>query len=404
MHRVVITGIGIASPIGIGKQSFLENCFSGKIGISECDLFSTEKLRTNYFGCIPEILSYLPEEPEGESRTEALARIAAEELLDELKEYRKVLQNDRTCFCFGTLLGHTLHGLAWANGENSDMLAYAYDFIPHIRKMFDIKGGSYVSSAACSSGTAAAGMALEFIRNGIYDRAVIGGVDPLSEVSAYGFHSLKNLSPEICNPFDENRNGINIGEGSAFLLAETLESALERNAVIYGELAGYGLNNDAYHITAPDPEGTGAYLAMKNALQDGKIQPEQVQYINAHGTGTIHNELMETKAISHIFENNTESVHISSLKGQIGHCMGASGVLELAALLLAMQKQFCLPQPSLKQKMPEAGKIKIRQKAEPLKIEYALSNSFAFAGNTASILVRRYSDRKKEILNEFYLS
>lgn len=392
-QRVVITAMGIASPLGIGKKMFFENCISGNVGIKPCEVFSTEKLRTNYFGCIPEkSLPYLPESANEKSRTEAIAQLAARELLDEIGDDCEFLHNTKTCFCFGTLLGHTLHGLAYAETKNPEMLALSYSFIPEIRNLFGIKGGSYVSSSACASGTTVAGIAFEMIRNGIYDRAIIGGADPISEVSAYGFHSLKNLSSDICNPFDENRDGINIGEGSAFLLAETLESAQKRHASIYGEIVGYGLNNDAYHITSPDPEGTGACLSMCNALKDGNVSPEEVQYINAHGTGTTHNDNMETSAINKVFSSTETPLYISSLKGQIGHCMGASGVLELVAVMLAIKKGLYMPQPSLKNKMSESGKLKIHKDASELDINYALSNSFAFAGNTASILVKKYGE------------
>lgn len=390
-RRVVVTAIGIASPIGIGKSSFLENCKRGKIGISKCKVFSTEKLRTDYFGCIDDDnLPYLPEKAEDESRAECISKLAANELLSEIGNFNKDLCNKETCFCFGTLLGHTLHGLSWAKTEDSDFLLHSYDFIYKVRDMFGIKGGSYTASSSCASGTTAAGMAFEFIRCGSYERAIIGGVDPISEISAYGFHSLKNLSTGICNPFDANRDGINIGEGSAFLLAETLESAKKRNAKIYGEIIGYGLNNDAYHITSPDPNGQGAYMSMKNALDDAGIKPNDIDYINAHGTGTVHNDIMECKAVSNLFGDNPPC--LSSLKGQIGHCMGAGGALELAMLFLAMDNDLYMPEPSLKEKMPEGANIEIWSKAKKMKIKYALSNSFAFAGNTASIAVKKYDE------------
>lgn len=392
-RRVVITAMGITSAIGTGKEEFFRNCINGIVGINECNVFSVEKLRTKYFACVDnDKLVYKTESNEQPTRIEQLAKISADELMDELGDNISLIKNNsrKACFCFGTLLGHTINGLQYAENGDKKTLAYSYEFINNIKNFFGIKGGSYVSSAACSSGTTAIGMAFDLIKNGKYDVAVIGGADQISEVSAYGFHSLKNLSTGICRPFDENRDGINIGEGSAFLFAETLESAEARNAVIYGEIVGYGLNNDAYHITSPDPEGSGAYMSMKNALKDAKIKPSDIKYINAHGTGTVHNDDMETKAINRLFNDYDNELYISSLKGQIGHCMGASGVLELVAVLLAMKKNMYLPQPLLENKMATTEKMVILNKSRELNMEYALSNSFAFAGNTASVLIKKY--------------
>lgn len=390
-RKVVVTAMGITSALGTGKDEFFKNCINGTIGINKCEVFSTDKIKTDYFGCINDNnIIYKPSKSTDVSRVEQISQKSANELLKELGDYVEFIKENsrKVCFCFGTLLGHTLNGLKYIQDNDKDTLAFSYEFINNIKKMFYIKGGSYVSSSACASGTTAIGMALDLIRSGKYDMAVIGGADPISEVSAYGFHSLKNLSTDICNPFDANRNGINIGEGSAFLFAETLENAKKRGATIYGEIVGYSLNNDAYHITSPDPNGSGAYMSMYGAVKDANIDLKDIQYINAHGTGTTHNDIMEIKAINRLFSECNSPLYVSSLKGQIGHCMGASGVLELVALLLAMKNNVYLPQPSIKEKMPEAENIEILNKSIDLNIEYALSNSFAFAGNTASVLIK----------------
>lgn len=394
-RRIVITAMGITSSLGIGKEEFFNNCIQGKVGIDECKVFPTDRLRTKYFGCINDnSLLYKPKRATDFSRVEDISKSSAKELLEELGNHVEfVKQNARkVCFCFGTLLGHTLNGLKYSEDGDKDTLAFSYEFINNIRKMFPIKGGSYVPSSACASGTTAIGLALDLIRSGKYDMAIIGGADPISEVSAYGFHSLKNLSTGICNPFDANRDGINIGEGSAFLFAETLESAISRGATIYGEIVGYSLNNDAYHITTPDPNGSGAYMSMYGAIKDANISPNDVQYVNAHGTGTTHNDTMEVKAINRTFTNRDAPLYVSSLKGQIGHCMGASGALEIVAVLLSIKNGVYLPQPSINDKMPETENIEILNKSFSLNIEYALSNSFAFAGNTASVLIKKYSE------------
>ncbi|MEG1947053.1 MAG: beta-ketoacyl-[acyl-carrier-protein] synthase family protein [Lachnospiraceae bacterium] len=397
--RVVVTGIGIVAGNGTGKEEYMMNCKAGKSGIKKCTLFDTSKLRTPYFGQVNQELVKEISNPEETDRMEQLIELALTEMMEDGKISKEEIESygTRGYLCFGTLLSTTDKILMYAKKEKQEekknkWLEHTVDYLCWMKEKSGIKGASYISGAACAAGTTAAGMAFDAIKNGYCDLAIVGGTDPLTEVAAFGFHALQSLSTGICNPFDENRDGINIGEGSAFLLFETLEGAKKRNAAIYGEILGYGLNNDAYHITSPDPQGAGACASMKMALQEGGIQPEEVSYVNAHGTGTSINDKMEIQAINQVFQNKKEGLAVNSTKALIGHCMGASGAVELATMLLCMREGVYLPMPNLQVPLEEQGKCILLDKKEPLQIVYGISNSFAFAGNTASILSGAFTE------------
>ena len=233
------------------------------------------------------------------------------------------------------------------------------------------------------------GITFDMIKNDKVDMVIAGGADQMTEFSCVGFHALKSLSNYKCKPFDKKRDGINIGEAGAFFLVEELQHALDRNAKIYGEILGYGINNDAYHITSPSPDGEGAKASMKMALKDTGVELSQIDYINAHGTGTELNDSMESKAINDLFDH---AVTVSSTKATIGHCMAASGALEFAAVLLAIKYGQVPPTLGLTDKMDECEKMDYNTELRDKNVEYAMSNSFAFAGNSASILVETYKD------------
>ena len=393
-RRVVITGMCVATGNGANKEEFRVNLFLGKLGIKECSLFPTQKLRTSYFGELEQPLAYEATTWSENGRMEALMEQTLPYLYTDASYSKEEIMalGNRACICFASLLGHIGKIVTYAKQEkmgdtDEQWLSHCMDYVTWLKENSGITGGCYIDSAACASGTTSVGMAYDFIKNGLYDMALVGGADPLTEFSAYGFHAIQSLSRRICRPFDRDRDGINIGEGAAFFLLETLESAQKRNAPIYAEVFGYGLNNDAYHATSPDPSALGAIISMKKALKQGGISPSQVDYINVHGTGTQMNDAMECKAIHEVFKENTEDLAINSTKALVGHCMGASGVIELAAVLLSMQEEKCAPMPDLKNKMQESEQLHFCVETEYKKITYALSNSFAFAGNTASLLV-----------------
>lgn len=388
MDRVVITGMGVVCGNANDKDEFAEACFQGMTGIKSCKSFDTNGLSTSFFGEIENL--------DNDTRFFTILKKSAEAMMTDAKISRKdIISWGNKCRMFlGTLIfsSHYFyrHSLSKRENEDDNFIAHMNDFTSYAKEILGVKGACEIISASCASGTTAAGMALDYIRSGLCDCAVVGGVDSLSIVTAYGFNSLKSLSGGVCNPFDEKRDGINIGECGALFLFESLEHAQKRNAKIYCEVVGYALGNDAYHITSPEPNGNGAYQTMKAALDDADIEATDIDYINAHGTGTLINDGMETKAIEKLFANIDKNISVSSTKALIGHCMGASGAIELASIILSMKNKKYIPMPKLKNNILKAENIKASNKTFDLNIDYAISNSFAFSGNSAALIVKNY--------------
>lgn len=396
-RRVVVTGIGVITSNGEDKETFYENSIHGVSGIKECSIFDASKLRTPYVGEIEKEIPVLSKEPGGETRFEYIVNTAIEEMFADgglnAEDIKKLGRKAYLSFATSLAMNDSIMGFTNDSKKNKfdpGWLTDSVDFLSLIKKKCGIKGGCYTTTSACAAGTTAAGVGFDLINQGKADVVVVGGADPLTEFSCVGFHSLKSLSKSICKPFDEERDGINIGEGGAFFLFETLENAEKRNAKIYGEILGYGINNDAYHITSPDPDGSGAWASMNMALSHSGIKREQVDYVNAHGTGTKLNDSMETGVLKRFFKDQEKRVIVSSNKSMIGHCLAAAGAIELAATLLCIDRNRNMPNINLDKKMELGSGQDYITFSEEKEINYALSNSFAFAGNTASILVGRY--------------
>lgn len=387
MKRVVITGIGAVCGNASNKDELYDACVNGVSGIGRCSAFSAEGLLTDQFGENTKI--------DPKNRLKELISISCGEMLADCGYSSEDISEmgGRCRLFYGTLLStadsYYTHSLNKAAGFSCGSgLADMNNYAAYAKELLGIRGGMSVSSAACASGTTAVGMAFDYVRNGICETAVAGGADPLTIIAAYGFNALKSLSSNICNPYDEDRDGINIGECGAFFFVESLEHAIKRGAKIYCEICGYGLGNDAYHITSPAPDGSGAYAAMMSAINDGGISAEDIDYINGHGTGTAINDSMEIKAVAKLLENSSKRPALSSTKALIGHCMGSSGAIELASVIMAMRHGKYIPMPRLKNPINTDGRIFISDSTCDMDIRYALSNSFAFAGNSASVLIK----------------
>ena len=384
MERVVITGIGCICSNADNLNQLKESCANGISGIRTCTVFHAGNLLTDQFGEVPDIT--------GENRLYELIRISCSQMLEDAGLNKEMIAAYGTkCRMFyGTLLStsdtYLKHSTSMLNGVENNSLPLTNEFAGYAAQLTGVQGMIDVSGAACASGTTAVGMAFDFIRNGLCDIAVAGGADSLSRISAYGFNALKALSHSVCNPYDESRDGITIGECGAFFMFESLSHALARNAKIRCEIAGYALGNDAYHITSPEPNGEEAFHTMKAALEDAGITPDELDYINGHGTGTLLNDTMETNAMRLLY-GDSKKPHISSTKALVGHCMGASGAIELASVIGMMESGKPLRMPNLE--TPLGGEEMFFAPAQ-LDIHYAMSNSFGFAGNSASVIVRKY--------------
>jgi 3-oxoacyl-[acyl-carrier-protein] synthase II len=250
---------------------------------------------------------------------------------------------------------------------------------------FGINVPAEVIANACASGTNAIGHAFNAIRSGRYHRILAGGYDALSELVFVGFDSLQAATPEKCRPFDSNRSGMVLGEGAALFALEELESACSRGVKILGEIIGYGISTDNHHLTQPNPDGSGPRRAMEQALAQARLAPDQVGYINAHGTGTILNDSAEGKAIMQLFGN----VPVSSTKSMMGHSLGAAGAIEAAVTLLALQHQF-LP-PNINFRESDLSLNVVANEARKAQFDCAVSNSFGFGGTNATIIFQKFA-------------
>lgn len=397
--RVVVTGIGILTSNGLNREQVFANCAEGVNGLVECTLFDAKKLKTACVGQIQdETIPYLTNHARDKERIHfILDRIIDEAMLDAAITKEEIAQlGIRASVSFATSLA--------ANGRISgfveeqkregqadpEWLTQIPAFTLYIKRRCGAQGSCYTTMSACAAGSTAAGIAYDLIQEDKADVVLVGGADPLTKFSCVGFHVLKSLSSSTCRPFDDERDGINIGEGGAFFVVETLEHAIARNAKIYGEIVGYGLNNDAYHITSPDPEGFGAFESMRAASKD--ISLDEVDYINAHGTGTRLNDEMESKVINKLFHDRGKDLCVSSTKSMIGHCLAAAGAIEMAVTLMTIKNGLVTPTIRMEHPMQSCEKFDYVTEKSSRNIRYALSNSFAFAGNTASLLLGSYSE------------
>jgi 3-oxoacyl-[acyl-carrier-protein] synthase II len=279
----------------------------------------------------------------------------------------------------------------WRRAKPSLLLPFATSAITDaIAERYRILGPRATVATACSSSATAIGYALSLIRSGEVDVAIAGGSESLSEVTFGGFNSLRSVDEIFCRPFDLNRKGLSLGEGAAFLVMEEGERARQREAKVYAEILGYGLTGDGNHMTAPDPDGNGAFRAMGEALQDSGVSPEKVDWINAHGTATPANDLAETKAIKNLFGWRAYQIPVSGIKSMVGHCLGAAGAVEAVASILSVKEDRIPPTIHYQTPDPECDLDYVPNQSRSRTVEVALSNSFAFGGNNTVLVFGKW--------------
>ncbi len=395
--RVAITGMGIVTANGHGKAVNWEKIIAGESGIRPITLFDTTSYRVKAAGQI----ASLPAAPWRRLRRSRLDRAsnllyyALSEALGESGLSNAEWDSSPPIVALGTTLGgmpsgERYHATYVRKGPSLARPSRLVDHLAHCQPLhvmeeFLIPGTPRVFSNACASGANAVGYAFRAIRAGQADVALCGGYDPLCEFIFAGFHSLQALTPELCRPFDRNRNGLAIGEGAGILVLERWVRAEARGARILGEIIGYGESNDAFHMTRPDPQGKAAALAVRRALEDAGIGPEIVDYVNAHGTGTPFNDASETAALTAALGSRATEVSVSSTKSMIGHLMGGAGAVEGILTLLALREKWVPPNVNYETPDPDCG-LKIVRKAERANcMRVALSNSFGFGGANATL-------------------
>ena len=382
MTKVVVTGIGAVAANGSSAKEIFDGCVEKRSGLKECALFDPSLLRTPFVG---EIRS-LPKKDRVFRIIEHCCDQALEDASFTADDFRK--EGIRGCLCFATLLASIENIRSYVSDDNADALCEIPSYIDFIHKKYGVLGASYTDSSACAAGTTALGIAFDLISENKADVVLVGGADPLTDFACYGFHSLQSLSTDKCKPFDVRRDGINLGEGGAFFVVESEEHAKKRGAKIRCEIVGYGINNDAYHITGPDPEVYGACASMKEACKT--VSFDKIDYVNTHGTGTILNDAMEMTSLKKLpFKKD---LVVSSTKPITGHCLAAAGAIEAAITMLALENNVAPPTANLTDKEENCASYVYPQEALERELKYALSDSFAFGGNTASVLLKKYED------------
>lgn len=408
--RVVITGLGAITPIGSGKDKVWDSLISGKSGIDFISKFDCEDFPVKIAG---EVKDFNPEDYIDKKELRRLDSFAQYAIgatsmaIEDANLNLKTINPNRVGVIIGTGIGgaktweqqyYTL--LKKGPGRVSPFfvpMMIANMATGQVSMFFNLKGPNFTVMTACASGTNAIGEAFKTLQRGDADIIVAGGSEaPITALSIAGFSSMRALSTrnehpiEASRPFDKDRDGFVAGEGAGIVILETLEHALKRKAKIYAEVIGYGSTADAYHITQPAPDGEGAARAMKKALEDGKVLPEDVDYINAHGTSTSLNDKFETMAIKKLFKEHAYDLAISSTKSMTGHLLGAAGAVEVVATALAVFNDIIPPTINYQKQDPDCDLDYTPNKSVKKKINIALSNSLGFGGHNASIAIKKY--------------
>jgi 3-oxoacyl-[acyl-carrier-protein] synthase II len=399
--RVVVTGAGVASALGIGWRLNAEGFRKGRRAFRHVSLFDVSRQRAKTAAEVD-----LPAEaPPGRLSPRQLARLdrAGTMLIfaaDEAWQQAQWQSSENLPVVLGTTGGGMALGELYYRqavqepGRRRGQATRAVLYQPQVQARLildalDFDGPITIISNACASGSNAIGHAWELIRNGRAECALAGGYDTVSELVFSGFDSLQVLSTTVCRPFDARRDGLALGEGAAILALETLDRARRRGAAILGELIGYSTAIDTHHLTQPHPQGQTSLQVMKQACASAGITPEDVDYINAHGTGTPLNDSSEAQAISQWAGARAASLPVSSTKSSIGHLLGAAGAVEAVVCLMALRGQW-LPVQSVFETPDPACAFPVIHKPQDARLNVALSNSFGFGGVNATLIFRRW--------------
>lgn len=405
----MVTGVGLVTPLGVGIDNVWQKILNGESGIAPITRFDTTKHDTKFAG---EVKGFKPDEYMSLKEVKridlfiqyalAATKIAVEDAaLDMSQENAERV---------GVVVGTGLGGLPTLEKYHSVLLERGPGrispfFIPmlianeapgHVAIQHGMKGPNLCIVTACATGTHSIGDATRIIQYGDADVMVAGGTEAnLTPLTVGGFNAMKALSTrndapqQASRPFEKDRDGFVVAEGAGIVILEEIEHALKRGAKIYGEVAGYGYNGDAYHITAPAPDGEGFIRCMRMALKDAGLAPDSVDYINAHGTSTDLNDQTETLAIKEVFKEKAYKIPVSSTKSMVGHLLGAAGAVEAVFSLLAMRDNICPPTINYETPDPACDLDYVPNKARKHDINIALSNSFGFGGTNGTLIFRR---------------
>ncbi|MTI84549.1 MAG: beta-ketoacyl-ACP synthase II [Firmicutes bacterium] len=409
MHkRVVITGLGVVTPLGTGLERFWSNLIDGVSGIGPIARFDAADFSTRIAGEVKDFKAEDYMDRKAARRMDKFSQFAlasAGMALSHAELDLEKTDKDRVAVIMGSGIG----GLETLENQKETLLSRGPGrvspfFIPmmisnmaagQIAINFGLRGPNLTTTSACASANNAIGDSFKLLQRGQADVAITGGAEaPITPLAIAGFCSMKAMStrndePEHAScPFDKERDGFVIGEGAATLVLETLEHAQRRGAHIYAEICGYGSTCDAYHISAPDPEGKGAVLAMQMALKDAQMKPEEIDYVNAHGTSTAPGDKAETLAIHEVFEGHASKLAVSSTKSMTGHLLGAAGAIEGVACVMAIKQGQIPPTINYNTPDPECDLDYVPNQSRNMHVRAAISNSFGFGGHNVSLIFK----------------
>jgi 3-oxoacyl-[acyl-carrier-protein] synthase II len=397
--RVVITGLGVFCSTGKNAEQFLQSLKEGQSGIGPITLFDTSKYPCKIGA---EIRDYRAEKFFGKKELKKLSRadqfglIASEEAVKASGIHSYPSEEVGVCLgagAGGMFEAETYHREVLIKGKSKPSLLWP--FIPsyttdRVAERFGFSGPKFTITTACSSSATAIGYGADLIRSGKSKAVLCGGSEALTELTFGGFSSLKAMDPSPCKPFDRKRTGMSLGEGAGILILEDFYEAEKRGAKLLAEFLGYGIGGEAYHITAPEPTGMNEARIMKEALEESGLASADVDYINAHGTGTPLNDKVETLSIKNAFGERAYSIPISSIKSSVGHCLGAAGAMEAIASILSIVYQFIPPTLNHQEGDEDCDLDYVPGKAREKEVKVVLSNSFAFGGNCTTLILGKY--------------
>ena len=407
-RRVVVTGLGAVTPIGNTVPEFWQGIRESRVGIGEITRFDTESFKVKLAAEVRDFDAAERMDPKAAKRMERFSQYAVAAAKEAFADADLHLEEEDP-FRAGVIVGSGIGSLETVENEYAKILKgnvkrVAPLMVPkmisnmaagNVSIQFGLKGKSLNISTACASGTNAIGEAFRTIQYGDAEVMVAGGTEScITPLGIAGFTSLTALTssddPKHASiPFDKNRSGFVMGEGAAIVILEELEHAKKRGAKIYAEVTGYGCSSDAYHITSPAEDGAGAATAMINAMKDAGVNPEEITYINAHGTSTHHNDLFETRAIKLAFGEHAKDIRINSTKSMIGHLLGAAGAIECLTCVKEIEEGYIHATVGYETPDEELD-LNYCKEAYEEEVPYAISNSLGFGGHNASLLLKKY--------------
>ncbi len=411
-RRVVVTGVGLVSPVGMGTQANWDALRAGTSGIGPITRFDAAAFSTRFAGEVKNFdpLQFIEKKELKKMDIFIQFAVAASQFaMDDARLTVTPAFADR----IGVFIGSGIGGFTTIEREHAAYLAggprkISPFFIPssiinlaagQVSIRFGAKGPNLATCTACTASAHAIGDSFEIIKRGAADAMITGGAEAaVCPMGVGGFAALRALSTRnddpsrASRPFEKDRDGFVLGEGAGMVVLEELEFAKRRGATIYAEMVGYGMSGDAYHMTAPSENGDGAFRVMNAAIASAGIRPDQVDYVNAHGTSTPHNDRIETTAIKRVFGEHAYKLAISSTKSMTGHLLGAAGGLEAGITALSIRHQIAAPTINLELADEGCDLDYVPLKARPMKIDYALSNSFGFGGTNGALLMKRYEE------------